>query len=283
MTESQNRIFILAPVYNRREVTRQFLLSVKAQNFTNWHLLLIDDGSSDGTSEMARHEVGSLTVIRGTGNWWWAGCLSRAYRWLKVNVSNPNDIVLIINDDTSFHSDFLSNALKELENERRTLLLAKAHSKTTGDLVDEGVFIDWRTYEYRSPTTLEPANCFSTRGLFMRIKDIDEIGGFHPILLPHYGSDYEFTMRAIRKGFRLKTSSRVCLTMDEHATGIRKAPTRNYKEFFGAIFSKRSTLNPVYQSMFVLLSCPMRYKLLNVARVWWGFYLSLRSVTQKEK
>jgi glycosyltransferase involved in cell wall biosynthesis len=76
-------IYILLPVHNRREITKVFIDCLEAQTWQNYHLVLIDDGSTDGTEQVVRERVENLTVIRGNGNWWWAGCLQQGFNFLK--------------------------------------------------------------------------------------------------------------------------------------------------------------------------------------------------------
>jgi Predicted glycosyltransferases len=71
---------------------------------------LIDDGSKDGTEEMVRKLISSITTLKGYGNWWWAGSLQHGYEWLKSQNLPLNDVVLIINDDTNFEADFLEKS-----------------------------------------------------------------------------------------------------------------------------------------------------------------------------
>src|SRR5262245_50993659 len=95
-------LYILLPVHNRRETTRRFLACLRAQNFQNYHLLLIDDGSTDGTAEMAREVFPTLMVLRGNGDWWWAGSLQQGIEWLRQREATAEDVVLMINDDVTF-------------------------------------------------------------------------------------------------------------------------------------------------------------------------------------
>src|SRR5207237_231210 len=46
------RIHVLLPVHNRKVTTEKFVRCLKAQAGADWHLVLIDDGSADGTAEM---------------------------------------------------------------------------------------------------------------------------------------------------------------------------------------------------------------------------------------
>ena len=47
-------LYILLPVHNRCDITREFIDCLKAQTFQDYHLVLIDDGSTDGTEQMVR-------------------------------------------------------------------------------------------------------------------------------------------------------------------------------------------------------------------------------------
>jgi hypothetical protein len=95
-------VYVLTPVHDRKALTERFLRCLIDQTDRDYHLVLVDDGSRDGTAEMARSMIPSATIIRGSGNWWWAGSLEQARRWLLRQPSRPGDLVLIANDDTTF-------------------------------------------------------------------------------------------------------------------------------------------------------------------------------------
>lgn len=50
-------ISIITPTFNRLEYLKETLASVQAQTFQNWEMLIVDDGSSDGTEEMVRQRM----------------------------------------------------------------------------------------------------------------------------------------------------------------------------------------------------------------------------------
>jgi GT2 family glycosyltransferase len=267
------RVLIFLPVHNRRATTALFIRSLLAQTHANWHLLLIDDGSSDGTADMVRKEVANLTVLRGNGKWWWGGALDQGYRWLTQHPDHRDDLVLIINDDTQFAPDFLEQAVRAMK--PRSLMLGQLYSQT-GEFVEAGICWNWTKCNWIVMQKYEGgANCFSTRGLFLWARDFGEIGGFHPVLLPHYLSDYEFTMRAHRKGFALISSPEVCLRYDENLTGSRSQEGLSAFRYLKTGLSIKSTSNPVYWTSFVLLACPRRYMPANLRIVWWRFLAPL--------
>ena len=270
-TKAMNgKIYIILPVHNRIETTKKFISCLKRQSYQNYHLLLIDDGSVDGTAEWVEKNIAKLTIIKGKGNWWWAGSLQQGYYWLKRQGEiSAADIVLIINDDTEFEDDFLKIALSILARYERTLLLAQCYSLQTSELIDAGVHVDWRKFSFFQAKTAEEINCLSTRGLFMKVIDFFEIGGFYPKLLPHYTSDYEFTIRAHRKGLNLVTNYNLKLYCDQTTTGIHsELSAGDISDKVRTMFSNKSSENPIVWTNFIALSCPLQWKILNWYRIW---------------
>jgi len=47
-------VSIIVPVYNAAEYIRKTIEMVQAQTFTDWELLLVDDGSKDNSEEVIR-------------------------------------------------------------------------------------------------------------------------------------------------------------------------------------------------------------------------------------
>ena len=274
-------IYVLAPVHNRRAITERFVRCLAAQTDQGFHLVLVDDGSKDGTAEMVTAIFPSATVIPGTGHWWWAGSLQQARRWLLRQRAQPGDLVLIANDDTSFGPDFLASARRLMGAREKTLLLAHAVSAQTGASTGIGVKINWKRLAFKPSDDPDEIDCFSTRGLFLRLEDFLALGGFHTVLLPHYLSDYEFTLRAARRGFHLSTDPSVRLVADEVATGIRKLDLSSAGAYLRSVISIKATKNPIYWTTFVLLASPRRWLARNLLQVWYRFGTGLLRAVRK--
>ncbi len=267
-------IYILLPIHNRKETTRQFIDCLRVQTYKNFSLVVIDDGSDDGSIEMIREFFPDAVHIRGNGNWWWAGSLQQGFRWLKKNASE-NDMVLIMNDDSHIEKDYLQTGAGILFQNPRTLLLSEAYSMQTKKLIDKGVVFDFASYSHHMPLPGETVNCMSTRGLFLLTGDLFKLNGFRDKLLPHYYSDYEFTIRAARKGFKLMVSENLKLWMNELSTGTGIIKCTGRADFFRQYFSKKYTGNPIYTMNFILLAFPFPYK---IKFAWRHFISSLKTI-----
>ena len=256
--EKMNKIYILLPVHNRRDLTEAFINCLTAQTYRNHHLILIDDGSTDGTAELVQERIPSATILKGQGNWWWAGGLQRGIDWLHKASIEDRDIVLMINDDVTFDPYFLEKGAELLSQHPQTLIHSFAIGNKTGRIDNAGVKADLKKLKFEDTTSDEETNCLATMGLFMRFEDLKQIGGFYPQLLPHYLSDYEFTIRARRKGLQLLASPELKILLNEDSTGmgISDIIRLPFAKFIKICFSKKYTANPVYWSFFAILVCP---------------------------
>jgi GT2 family glycosyltransferase len=254
-TGGEARLFILLPVHNRRETTVRFVESLGRQTWQDFKLILIDDGSTDGTALAVRKLRQDVVVISGTGSWWWAGSLDQGCRHLARTGVVDGDVLLLINDDVEIGPDFLAHALAELADQPDTLLLARQTDAATGEEIDHGggVKADLAQMRFAAAERPDEINCLPTRGLFLRWRDFQRTGGFCPQSLPHYLSDYEFTIRAGRHGLRLAVARTAALGVRPEQSG------RSLKNLFSAprarrfrlIFSRRYKDNPVTWSAFV--------------------------------
>ncbi|MGY8814399.1 MAG: glycosyltransferase family 2 protein [Gammaproteobacteria bacterium] len=283
----EQKIYILLPVHNRKNITIDFVNCLKNQNYKNYELLLIDDGSTDGTAESVKKQLENLSVINGNGNLWWAGSLNAGINYLKERNVYDEDIVLIINDDVLINDTFLSTGAGLINAMKNTLLLAQFRNENTGKIEETGINADLVRLRFNIAASKEQINCLSTRGLFSLWGTIKKIGLLKPVLLPHYGSDYEFTIRAFKLGFRLTTDPSLVIVNNHDHTGIRQMIVGTFKERIKCLFSRRYVMNPIYWTNFVFLICPWYAIAPNIIKVWVREMLSLfragKSIHNSEK
>jgi GT2 family glycosyltransferase len=247
-------IHIILPIHNNLKHIKPFIACLKKQTYQDFGLFVIDSSSTDGGSDYIHSHYPSAIIFAVDKNTYWGSSLHVAHRLL---IYSEGDYVLIINVDCVFGKEFLQIGIANCC--YKNLVVATARS-SSGEIIDGGVHVDWSSLSFT--LTEHGKNIASTRGLFMLMKDFSTSGGFHPFLLPHYCSDYEFTHRLVTRGFLITTPSKLTLTSDANNTG-NNAP-KNLRE----LFSIKCPNNPVYKTIFILLSCPIRYWAINILRAW---------------
>ncbi len=250
-------IYVITAVHNRINITKEFIKKLQSQTIVDeLFLVLVDDGCTDGTAEYVKEHFLSSYIISGNGNLWWGGAMDIALKWVVKNASMKKDYVMISNDDVNFGYDYIERAIRKLESEKEnTLVSGIGVSVNTGKYKTTPVLWDFKMGKGQSVGPGEYANCVATRSLFFRAEDISKIGGFHPILIPHYQSDYEWTIRAVRKGFEIKSYPDLTYQFDEKTCGLG-----NYRKLtLKQIFSKKASCNPFYRFFFYVLVTPVKY------------------------
>ncbi len=266
-------VYILLPVYNRKNITQKFLTCLKKQTYTNYHLIVIDDGSVDHTSEMVQQEMQGkrYTIITGRGAWWWAGSLQQGIKKLSALTLSPNDIIVMINDDTEIDKRFLEKGVKLLEKYKKTLIVARCVSKYKGPQAVNAVIFDptYSLYAIEPVSYAQAVNSLTTRGLFLRWKDVGVIGPFHPTLLPQWHADLEYTIRASRKGYRLMVARKLIVKVNNRVSkNFRLPKTSNILTFLRFSFSNRYDYNPLRLTFFSLCVSPRPYVVSNIVMIW---------------
>lgn len=249
-----DKLHIITAVHNRFKITEEFISDLKKQTFKNHHLILVDDGSTDGTDKMVINNIPDSTIIYGNGKLWWGGALNEAYKWVLNNLDKNDEYIMISNDDIHFSDQYIENAIELLKSSPNTLITGRGYSSKTGELIDGSILWDFKSGKKSIIQGFSmTGNCASTRSLFMRVGDFKKIGKFHPFLLPHYGSDYEWTLRAATKGLQIMTFPTIHYSFDEGTTGDNNYEKMTLKK----MFSKRSCVNPFYKLNFILLATPL--------------------------
>jgi GT2 family glycosyltransferase len=248
-------IYILLPVFNRRNITVEFIKQLLVQTYGQFHLVLIDDSSTDGTVQAALEMTKKISVINGGGNSWWGGSLQLGYEWiLQKDYIKDEDIILMINDDTKFNTNYLEKGIEYSNKFPLNLIKAVELEISDNSVSYSYIHADLNKLTFKITDSEDDANCCTTRGLFMKAEVFKEIGGFFPELLPHYLSDYEYTIRASRKGFRIKSFPDLYLYFDNSTTGNNTLSFHSFAQYGSQLFSNKYVKNPKQWVNFISLT-----------------------------
>ena len=114
------KVSIVILNWNGYEVTRECLASLSKIDYPNYEIVLVDNGSADGSPERLAAEFPGITLIRNKKNLGFTGGNNAGIRHaLEENV----DYVLLLNNDTVVAPNFLSELIRAGESDNRIGLL----------------------------------------------------------------------------------------------------------------------------------------------------------------
>ena len=205
------KVEIVAPVYNRREITLQCLRSIARLNAENLeiHTIIVDDGSTDGTSEAIREAFPDVEIVKGDGNLWFTEGTNVGVR---TALKHHPDYVLMINDDQVFDADSLRYMVETAEKYPRSvvgslLLLWDVPHKLFQVSPKWNTFGGgWRLFERQTiwtiPTKPWEVGIIVGNCVLVPVEAIREEGLMNSKRYPNFG-DAEYTPRLRKKGWKL--------------------------------------------------------------------------------
>lgn len=115
------KIEVVTPVHNRKELTLRCLESLKQADLTgiDLHVIVVDDGSTDGTGDALAEQFPEVKVIHGDGNLWYTAGTNVG---LKAALENHPDFILAINNDSEFDPAFLQNMLRTARGDPKSIV-----------------------------------------------------------------------------------------------------------------------------------------------------------------
>lgn len=214
------KIFAIIPVHNRLSHTRGILEALRKQTIRESIIIIIvDDGSTDGTAEYLRAQTDVVT-LRGDGGLWWGGAVELGVQWVLAAAAD-DDLVLLLNDDTTFGEEYVSTLVDVYRCNPGSLIGSALHEHgRTPSWVSIGPRINlnrvaiWdrlselSAEEVCSPATTYEVDALTGRGTLVPVYAIRKFGTLRARLLPHYLADYEFSMRMRKNGMKLLVTSR---------------------------------------------------------------------------
>ena len=192
--------------HNRREKTLACLASFYAQQTdlaVSLGVVLVDDGSSDGTPDAVRERFSDVEVIAGSGSLYWAGAMAVAER---AAVARDPDFLLWLNDDVVLGPPALESLIETSRRaEGRSIVVGATRDPASGTLTYSGLRrAGWHPLHMAlvqpddRPLEVETFN----GNVVLVPRAVREAVGPMDGALLHSAADYDYGLRAGRMGFR---------------------------------------------------------------------------------
>jgi GT2 family glycosyltransferase len=196
--------YILIPVYNRREITLRCLNHLKQQMILNeFQVVVIDDGSTDGTSKAIEIQYPEVSIIKGNGQLWWAGAISAG---MEHAYKMKAKYFFWMNDDTFPSPGTLQKMLEMCRQNVNLISSAQCYSEAEFKYPTYGGHNKQFMKVMLFHTPLEESyscDCMSGNLVCFPISVIDKIGLPPSKDLPHIMADVVYTWRAKKAEFKL--------------------------------------------------------------------------------
>jgi GT2 family glycosyltransferase len=205
------KVFAITLNWNGKDDTLECLASLKKLDYPNYDIIVVDNGSSDGSVEAFRQGYPDVTVIANDTNLGYAEGFNTGLEWAYQHDAAYS---LIVNNDTVIDPLALSELVKVAERQP-----------------DIG-FVSGKVYWYNEPNRLQTAGRLSSPGtlvgghvasgevdvgqvdeireydfvddvlLLVRRAVYDRVGGYDPNFFLYY-EETDWCARARRAGFRI--------------------------------------------------------------------------------
>jgi GT2 family glycosyltransferase len=243
---AQPRVSIVTPVHNRREHTLAYLASLERCTYPNLHVVIVDDGSTDGSAAAIRERFPDVTLLEGDGSLWWSGATNLG---VEDAIAAGSEYVVTLNNDVEVDPEFVGALVACACDRGRALVGSKVNYRDEpGRVWFFGAELDRRTGDIRLlggrdedfPEARE-APMLTGMGMLVPVEAFRAAGLFDVRSFPQYLADSDFSLRAKARGYGLVVEPRATVYADVGAAWIQGQFERLPSRFaYDLLFSIRS-------------------------------------------
>ena len=260
-------IFIVTPVYNRKEFTRNYLKALSLQTSKDFKVIIVDDGSNDGTSEMIEKEFPEVILLKEEGDLWWAAATNIGVKYALEQ--NEVDYIMTLNDDTLPTIDYIEKMILHSKEHPDALLGAFTVDANTGENVFGGHIMNWsiciyedllKTKNIKKFEGLYEVNVYPGRGLLIPKRVFEDIGFYDEKNFPQTVADLDFTVRATNFGYKIYCNYDAKIKeYPEESGGISIRKKKSWKNYYTHLFGYHGGGNLIWFTKFVIKNAPRKY------------------------
>jgi GT2 family glycosyltransferase len=266
------KVCVVVPVHNRLELTKKFIENFSNNSYKDYQIVIIDDGSTDGTEKELHNKFPDVVVLKGDGNLWWSGSTNLG---VKYAINNGFEYVLTINNDSTSDKDLLKTLLQIANEKPDSIIGAKVMIGKTNKVWATGVLVYFTTFPFlhlencnKDDSELKiNVNTYETKalagnGVLIPITVFKKIGLYDSFWCPQYHGDTEFTYRATKNGIKCFVAMDTLVFNNEFVSSPKFS-------FLDELFSKKSPhyWRPVVR--FYWSHAPLQYKLFFFKQFLW--------------
>lgn len=214
------KVSIIIPVFNglafTKDALRRLFEAIAQASSTDLALevVLVDDGSNDGTEEWVRRNFQQVHICKGSGNLWWSGSVNLGMEFALNNLEA--DFIIWWNNDIYPAPDYFANLSRLLAStDCRSVFGSKIYVAEKPDLIWSvgGYFHRFWGHSYM-PGSYKPdapeynnirePDWLAGMGTILPRTVIEKVGMLNTNIFPQYHGDIDYTCRARLAGFKIE-------------------------------------------------------------------------------
>ncbi|MGB5972439.1 MAG: glycosyltransferase family 2 protein [Nodosilinea sp.] len=198
-------IFIIIPAHNRCATTLQCLNTLQRNgDLERYRVVVVDDGSTDGTATAIRSSYPSVTVFEEDGNLWWTGAIAKG---MVYAYQQGADYFIWLNDDAFPYPNALSQLVQHCALAPKRIAAGQCYATTQLTEPTYGGQIKhlWSVELIATGSGEETScDCMSGNVVCLPRSVVDDLGYPPADFLPHCHADIVYTLAAKRAGYDLQ-------------------------------------------------------------------------------
>lgn len=262
----KHSIHVIIPVYNRVEYTRSCLRSLYRQTARDFGIIVVDDGSTDGTSQMIEREFPDVVLLQGDGNLWWTRAINIG---VEYALAQKADYIVTLNDDIILKDNFIEEMILQSAKNPKALLGGVEVDPIVKKPTYGGKVIDWKLAKNTSILdTLTPENWHGLhevnhlpgRELLIPAEVFHKIGLFDEKNFPQTVADFDFTYRAYKAGYKIFCNYDAQVeTYADSKGGLEFREHKSLRNYYTHLFGIKGKANLHRFIRFGLKNCPRQF------------------------
>jgi GT2 family glycosyltransferase len=254
---------VIVPVHNRLPFTKRLLSQLRLQDFSQALVIVVDDGSTDGTADELAEEHPDVVVLRGSGSLWWSGAANVGCRFAIER--GARTLLLLNNDNLRVSQNCVAELVRCVATTGGCASSVAVEEGSPPRMRHAGGILKWPTRGillreagvlYRERPDVVECDWLPGMALAFPTEVFVALAGFDERGFPQYRGDTDFTLRAHALGRPCVVSYACWVSNDPRESGMNFYSRVSPRSFFDGLFSLRSNYQLRSTIRFTLRYCP---------------------------